>query len=158
MGTWYGNAAVIDIVGQVQHFNHARRLPSRGHRRGGNGGKASDVVRRHHDTLAEAGKSDGSGFVRGVLGDTLARVVDHGEELFEALKTSVNLLLGNKTIIPGVGLVAPTEITPGESRSSCPSTTFRTGAVDDAVGKQRIGNEHMNLDLGRVCRGGSEVV
>src|SRR5450755_1399663 len=51
-------------------------------------------------------------------------------ELFVALKTSVNLLLGDRTIRPGVGLVAPTEITLGEIRSSSPSTTFRTGAVD----------------------------
>ena len=59
-------------------------------------------------------------------------------ELFEALKTRVNLLLGNKTIKPGVGLVAPTEITPGESRSRCPSTTFRTGAVLVTLGNNGL--------------------
>src|SRR6266446_3924602 len=47
--------------------------------------------------------------------------------LFEALKTSVFFLLGNSTIMPGVGLVAPMETTLGEIRSSCPSTTFKTG-------------------------------
>jgi hypothetical protein len=54
-------------------------------------------------------------------------------ELFEALKTSVNFLLGYKTIWPGVGLVAPTETTLGEIRSCCPSTTFRTGTADEPV-------------------------
>jgi len=59
-------------------------------------------------------------------------------ELFEELKTSVNLLLGNKTIRPGEGLVAPTEITPGDNRSVCPSTTFRTAAVDEPLGNSGL--------------------
>src|ERR1700680_5112832 len=59
-------------------------------------------------------------------------------ELFEALKTRVNFLLGNRTIGPGVGLVAHTEITLGESRSSCPSTTFRTGTVDEPLANKGL--------------------
>src|SRR5579862_2327020 len=49
--------------------------------------------------------------------------------LFVELSTSVDFLLGVRNIWPGFGLVAPTEITLGEIRSSCPSTTLRTGAV-----------------------------
>src|SRR6185312_5041149 len=59
-------------------------------------------------------------------------------ELFAALKTRVNLLLGNNTIKPGLLLVVPTEITAGESRSLCPSTTFRTGAVELPLGNKGL--------------------
>jgi hypothetical protein len=59
-------------------------------------------------------------------------------ELLWELKTSVNLLLGNKTIKPGDVLVAPTEIAPGARRSSCPSTTFKTAAVDAPLGKRGL--------------------
>ena len=55
-------------------------------------------------------------------------------ELFVALNTRVKRLFGNRTIIPGKGLLDTTEITPGEIRSSCPSTTFRTGVVEDEFG------------------------
>ncbi len=55
--------------------------------------------------------------------------------LFEALKTAVNLLLGNKTIMPGGGLVDATETTLGEIRSNWPSTIFRTPVVLVPAGK-----------------------
>src|SRR5579862_6492836 len=58
--------------------------------------------------------------------------------LFEALKTAVNLLLGNKTIIPGCGLVAETETTLGEIRSNWPSTTFRTPEVLAPLGNRGL--------------------
>jgi len=66
-------------------------------------------------------------------------------ELFEELKTRVNPLLGNKTIRPGEGLVAPTEITPADSKSSCPSTTLRTAAVDDPFGNKGLETKTCSL-------------
>jgi hypothetical protein len=59
-------------------------------------------------------------------------------ELFEELKTAVKALLGNSTIRPGVGAVDPREITFGEIRSVCPSTTFTTGALEAPLGNSGL--------------------
>jgi hypothetical protein len=58
--------------------------------------------------------------------------------LFEELKTAVNVLLGKRTISPGVGALDPREITLGEIKSVSPSTIFKTGRLEVPVGERGL--------------------
>ena len=100
---------------------------SRGHWRGGNGGKAGDIVRRNDDAFAKAGQSERTGMFPAEFWVRLwVWLLTREMALFEELKISVNLLLGNKTIIPGV-------------RTGCSHRNHAWGEQDPSAHRRRSG-------------------
>jgi hypothetical protein len=67
------------------------------------------------------------------------------KELLCALKTSVDLLFGNKVMNPGTGLTLETEMADVESTSFMASMMFNTGAVEVIVGASGLETKTRNL-------------